>query len=176
MTKRRVVVTGLGIVSPVGNDIATAWRRVVDGQSGIGPITHFDTSAFATKIAGEVRDFDPTRWIAPKDVKKMDPFIHYGIAAGMEAFKDSGLAVDEGNQGRVGAAVGAGIGGIGGIEKTTESFLAGGPRKISPFFVPSTIINMAPGHLSIMLGLKGPTVSAVSACTTATHNIGLAAR
>ena len=176
MSKRRVVVTGLGIVSPVGNDIATAWKRVVEGQSGIGPITHFDTANFATKIAGEVRDFDPARWIAPKEVKKMDPFIHYGIAAGMEAFKDSGLEVTDANRSRVGAAIGAGIGGIGGIEKTTEAYMAGGPRKISPFFVPSTIINMAPGHLSIMLGLKGPTVSAVSACTTATHNIGLAAR
>jgi 3-oxoacyl-[acyl-carrier-protein] synthase II len=176
MSKRRVVVTGLGIISPVGNDISTAWKNVVEGNSGIGPITHFDASAFATRIAGEVRDFDPTKWIAPKDVKKMDPFIHYAIAAGTDAFKDSGLVITEENADRIGAAVGAGIGGIGGIEKTTEAYLAGGPRKISPFFVPSTIINMAPGHLSIMLGLKGPTVSAVSACTTATHNIGLAAR
>jgi 3-oxoacyl-[acyl-carrier-protein] synthase II len=176
MSKRRVVVTGLGIVSPVGNDIPSAWKHVVEGISGIGPITHFDASAFGTRIAGEVRDFDPTRWIAPKEVKKMDPFIHYGVAAALDAFKDSGLAIDDANRGRVGAAIGAGIGGIGGIEKTTEAFLHGGPRKISPFFVPSTIINMAPGHVSIMLGLKGPTVSAVSACTTATHNIGLAAR
>src|SRR5262245_9289788 len=110
MSKRRVVVTGLGIVSPGGHDIATAWTHVVEGQSGIGPITHFDTANFATRIAGEVRDFDPTKWIAPKDVKKMDPFIHYGIAAGMEAFKDSGLEVTEANRGRVGAAIGAGIG------------------------------------------------------------------
>jgi 3-oxoacyl-[acyl-carrier-protein] synthase II len=176
MNKRRVVVTGLGIVSPVGNDIGTAWQNVVGGRSGIGPITRFDASAFATRIAGEVRDFDPTQWIAPKDVKKMDPFIHYGLAASLQAVKDAGLEVTDANAPRVGAALGAGIGGIGGIEKTTESYLTGGPRKISPFFVPSTIINMLPGNLAIMLGMKGPNVSAVSACTTATHNIGLAMR
>jgi 3-oxoacyl-[acyl-carrier-protein] synthase II len=176
MNKRRVVVTGLGIVSPVGNDIATAWKNVVGGHSGIGPITRFDASAFATRIAGEVKDFDPTQWIAPKDVKKMDPFIHYGLAASLQAVKDAGIEVMDANAPRIGAALGAGIGGIGGIEKTTESYLNGGPRKISPFFVPSTIINMLPGNLAIMLGLKGPNVSAVSACTTATHNIGLAMR
>jgi len=176
MSKRRVVVTGLGIVSPVGNDISTAWKNVVDGQSGIGPITRFDASAFATRIAGEVRDFDPAQWIAPKDVKKMDPFIHYGLAASLQAVKDSGIEVTDANAPRIGAALGAGIGGIGGIEKTTETYLNGGPRKISPFFVPSTIINMLPGNLAIMLGIKGPNVSAVSACTTATHNIGLAMR
>ena len=176
MSKRRVVVTGLGIISPVGNDIATAWKNVVEGRSGIGPITHFDVSAFATRIAGEVRDFDPTRWIAPKDVKKMDPFIQYGLAASLEAVKDAGLEVTEANADRCGAALGAGIGGLGGIEKTTEAYLNGGPRKISPFFVPSTIINMLPGNLAIMLGMKGPNLSAVSACTTATHNIGLAMR
>jgi 3-oxoacyl-[acyl-carrier-protein] synthase II len=176
MSKRRVVVTGLGIISPVGNDIATAWNNVVEGRSGIGPITHFDVSAFATRIAGEVRDFDPTRWIAPKDVKKMDAFIQYGLAASLDAVKDAGLAITEANADRCGAALGAGIGGLGGIEKTTEAYLNGGPRKISPFFVPSTIINMLPGHLAIMLGMKGPNLSAVSACTTATHNIGLAMR
>ncbi|HET7842727.1 MAG TPA: beta-ketoacyl-ACP synthase II [Xanthomonadales bacterium] len=176
MNKRRVVVTGLGIVSPVGNDIATAWKNVAGGHSGIGPITRFDASAFATRIAGEVKDFDPTQWIAPKDVKKMDTFIHYGLAASLQAVKDAGIEVTEANAPRIGAALGAGIGGIGGIEKTTEAYLNGGPRKISPFFVPSTIINMLPGHLAIMLGLKGPNVSAVSACTTATHNIGLAMR
>ena len=176
MSKRRVVVTGLGIISPVGNDIATAWKNVVEGRSGIGPITHFDVSAFATRIAGEVRDFDPTRWIAPKDVKKMDPFIQYGLAASLEAVKDAGLEITEANADRCGAALGAGIGGLGGIEKTTEAYLNGGPRKISPFFVPSTIINMLPGNLAIMLGMKGPNLSAVSACTTATHNIGLAMR
>ncbi|MFN7552759.1 MAG: beta-ketoacyl-ACP synthase II [Pseudomonadota bacterium] len=176
MSKRRVMVTGMGIVSPVGNDLATAWRQVVDGVSGVGPITRFDASAFETRIAGEVRGFDPAQWIAPKDVKKMDPFIHYGIAASLQAHRDAGLVVDESNAGRIGAALGAGIGGIGGIEKTTETYLARGPGKISPFFVPSTIINMLPGNLAIMLGLKGPNLSAVSACTTATHNIGLAMR
>ena len=176
MSKRRVVVTGMGIVSPVGNDLATAWKHVVEGVSGIGPITRFDATAFDTKIAGEVRGFDAAQWIAPKDVKKMDPFIHYGIAASLQAHRDAGIEVTEANAGRIGAALGAGIGGIGGIEKTTETFLSRGPGKISPFFVPSTIINMLPGNLAIMLGLKGPNLSAVSACTTATHNIGLAMR
>jgi 3-oxoacyl-[acyl-carrier-protein] synthase II len=176
MSKRRVVVTGLGIVSPVGNDIATAWKNVVEGVSGIGPITRFDAGAFDTRIAGEVRDFDPAQWVAPKDVKKMDPFIHYGIAASVQAHRDSGIEVTDANAERIGAALGAGIGGIGGIEKTTETFLNRGPGKISPFFVPSTIINMLPGNLAIMLGIKGPNLSAVSACTTATHNIGLAMR
>jgi 3-oxoacyl-[acyl-carrier-protein] synthase II len=176
MSKRRVVITGLGIVSPVGNDIPSAWKNVVDGVSGIGPITRFDASGFATRIAGEVRNFEPTQWIAPKEVKKMDPFIHYGIAASLQAVKDAGLEVSEADAPRIGAALGAGIGGIGGIEKTTEAYLQGGPRKISPFFVPSTIINMLPGNLAIMLGMKGPNLSAVSACTTATHNIGLAMR
>ncbi len=176
MSKRRVVVTGMGIVSPVGNDLATAWKHVVEGVSGIGPITRFDATAFDTKIAGEVRGFDAAQWIAPKDVKKMDPFIHYGIAASLQAHRDAGMEVTEANAGRIGAALGAGIGGIGGIEKTTETYLSRGPGKISPFFVPSTIINMLPGNLAIMLGLKGPNLSAVSACTTATHNIGLAMR
>ena len=176
MSKRRVVVTGLGIVSPVGNDVATAWKNVVEGTSGIGLITHFDTSAFGTKIAGEVRDLDPTQFVAPKDVKKMDPFIHYGIAASMQAVKDAGLPTDQPLGPRAGVAIGSGIGGIGGIEKTTEAYLNGGPRKISPFFVPSTIVNMVAGHVSIMLGARGPNVSAVSACATATHNIGLAMR
>jgi 3-oxoacyl-[acyl-carrier-protein] synthase II len=176
MSKRRVVVTGLGIVSPVGNDIGTAWRNVVEGRSGIGPITRFDAAAFDTRIAGEVRDFDAAQWVAAKDVKKMDPFIHYGIAASLQAQRDAGLEVTEANAGRIGAALGAGIGGIGGIEKTTETFLNRGPGKISPFFVPSTIINMLPGNLAIMAGIKGPNLSAVSACTTATHNIGLAMR
>jgi 3-oxoacyl-[acyl-carrier-protein] synthase II len=176
MSKRRVVVTGLGIVSPVGNDITSAWRNVVEGVSGIGPITRFDAAAFDTRIAGEVRDFDAAQWVAPKDVKKMDPFIHYGIAASIQAHRDAGIEVTQANADRIGAALGAGIGGIGGIEKTTETFLNRGPGKISPFFVPSTIINMLPGNLAIMLGIKGPNLSAVSACTTATHNIGLAMR
>ncbi len=176
MSKRRVVITGLGILSPVGNDIATAWKNIVEGRSGIGPITHFDASAYATRIAGEVRDFDPTRWIAPKDVKKMDAFIHYGVAASIEAIKDAGLEVTEANAERIGVSVGAGIGGITTIEKTAQILAEGGPRKISPFFVPSTIINMISGNVSIMTGIKGPNLATVTACTTATHNIGLAAR
>ena len=176
MSKRRVVITGLGILSPVGNDLVTAWNNVVSGVSGIGPITHFDAAGYSTRIAGEVRGFDPTRWIAPKDVKKMDPFIHYGIAASLEAIKDAGLEVTEANAERIGVSVGAGIGGITTIERTSQQLAEGGPRKISPFFVPSTIINMISGHLSIMTGIKGPNLATVTACTTATHNIGLAAR
>jgi 3-oxoacyl-[acyl-carrier-protein] synthase II len=176
MNKRRVVVTGLGLVSPVGNDVATAWKHVVDGVSGIGPITHFDASAFPTRIAGEVRDFDPTQYIVPKDIKKMDTFIHYGIAAGTQALRDSGLEITAANASRIGAAVGAGIGGIASIERTSIAYHEGGPRKISPFFVPGSIVNMVSGHLSIMYGLKGPNIACVTACTTATHNIGLAMR
>lgn len=173
---RRVAVTGLGIISPVGNDIATAWRNVVEGNSGIDVLPHFQNTEFAVKFGGLVRDFDPTRWIAPKDVKKMDPFIHYGIAATAEALADSGLELDKLDRERIGVAVGAGIGGIGGIEKTTQALLEGGPRKISPFFVPSTIINMAAGQIAISFGLKGPNIAVVTACTTGTHNIGIAAR
>ena len=176
MSKRRVVVTGLGIISPVGNDVATAWANITAGKSGIGPITHFDASTFPTRIAGEIRDFDPTQYIAAKDVKKMDPFIHYGIAASIQALADSGLKPHEHDEERIGVAVGAGIGGIGTIEKTAITYHEGGQRKISPFFVPSSIVNMASGNLSIMLGLKGPNIACVTACTTATHNIGLAMR
>jgi len=176
MSKRRVVVTGMGIVSPVGNDVATAWKNVVAGASGIGPITHFDASAFPTRIAGEVKDFDPAQFIPAKDIKKMDTFIHYGVAAGAEALRDSGLEVNEANAARIGAAVGAGIGGIASIERTSIAYHEGGPRKISPFFVPGSIINMVSGNLSIMYGLKGPNIACVTACTTATHNIGLAMR
>ncbi len=176
MSKRRVVITGLGIVSPVGNDVATAWKNIVEGKSGIGPVTHFDASTFPTKIAGEVRDFDPAQYVAPKDVKKMDPFIHYGIAASVQALADSGLKPHEHDEERIGVAVGAGIGGIATIEKTSITYHEGGQRKISPFFVPSSIINMAAGDLSIMLGLKGPNIACVTACTTGTHNIGLAMR
>jgi 3-oxoacyl-[acyl-carrier-protein] synthase II len=174
--KRRVVVTGLGIVSPVGNDVPTAWANILAGKSGIGPITNFDASTFPTKIAGEVRDFDPAKFVAPKDVKKMDPFIHYGIAASVQALADAGLHPHEHDEERIGVAVGAGIGGIHTIEKTSITYHEHGQRKISPFFVPSSIINMASGNLSIMLGLKGPNIACVTACTTATHNIGLAMR
>ncbi|HVV96622.1 MAG TPA: beta-ketoacyl-ACP synthase II [Rhodanobacteraceae bacterium] len=176
MSKRRVVVTGLGIVSPVGNDVATAWANIREGKSGIGPITHFDASTFPTRIAGEVRDFDPTAYVAAKDVKKMDPFIHYGIAASIQALADAGLHPHEHDEERIGVAVGAGIGGIATIEKTAITYHEAGQRKISPFFVPSSIVNMASGNLSIMLGLKGPNIACVTACTTATHNIGLAMR
>jgi len=170
------VVTGLGIVSPVGNDLATAWGNVREGRSGIGPVTHFDASTFPTRIAGEVRDFDPAQYVPAKDVKKMDPFIHYAIAASVQALADAGMHPHEHDEERIGCAVGAGIGGISTIEKTSITYHEHGQRKISPFFVPSAIINMASGDLSIMLGLKGPNIACVTACTTATHNIGLAMR
>ncbi|HEY0229904.1 MAG TPA: beta-ketoacyl-ACP synthase II [Dokdonella sp.] len=176
MSKRRVVVTGLGIISPVGNDVSTAWANILAGRSGIGQITHFDASTFPTRIAGEVRDFDPASYVAAKDVKKMDPFIHYGIAASIQALEDAGLKPHEHDEERIGVAVGAGIGGIATIEKTAITYHEHGQRKISPFFVPSSIINMASGNLSIMLGLKGPNIACVTACTTSTHNIGLAMR
>ena len=176
MSKRRVVVTGLGIVSPLGNDLASSWDGIVNGRSGIGPITHFDPSAFPTRIAGEVKGFDPATWIAPKDIKKMDPFVHYGVAASLMAIADSGIAIEGEAAERIGVAIGAGIGGLHGIEETTLKYAAGGPRKVSPFYVPSTIINMIAGQVSIMTGAKGPNIAAVTACTTATHNIGLAMR
>src|SRR5690606_16671602 len=176
MSRRRVVVTGLGIVSPVGNDIATAWDAITNGRSGIGPITHFDASTYPTRIAGQVRDFDPAAWVPAKDVKKMDPFIHYGIAAAQMAMQDAGLEIGEGNATRTGVLIGSGIGGIAGIEKTTIALHEGGVRKISPFYVPSTIINMVSGQLCIMKGIKGPNFSAVSACATSNHSIGMAMR
>ncbi len=176
MTKRRVVVTGMGIVSPVGNTLQSAWQNIVNGVSGIAPITHFDTEGFAAKIAGEIKDFDVKEYVSGKDAKKMDPFIHYAMAAGTQAMEDSGLEVTEANAERIGVYVGAGIGGILGIQNTTETWLEKGPRRISPFFIPSTIINMASGHLSIKYGLKGPNLAMVSACSSATHSIGMAYR
>jgi len=177
LSKRRVVVTGLGIISPVGNTVETAWSAVVDGRSGIGPITHFDVTQFTTRFAGSIRDFDASAYMSPKEVRKTDPFIHYGIAACVQGLKDSGLEVTEQNAARIGVAVGAGIGGLGTIERNHAQYLElGSPRKISPFFVPGSIINMISGYASIQLGLKGPNIAVVSACTTATHNIGLAAR
>ena len=174
---RRVVVTGLGIVSPVGSDIPTAWDNVVNGRSGIGPITHFDCSAFATRFAGQVQGFDVAQWVAPKDSRRMDPFIHYGIAAGTQAVRDAGLdPVPDALKTRFGVMMAAGIGGISTIEQTTLTWHNHGPRRISPFFVPGTIINMVAGHLGINLGLRGPNLSIVTACTTGTHNIGVAAR
>lgn len=176
MSHRRVVITGLGILSPLGNDLEHNWAAIKAGRSGIGPITHFDASAFATQIAGEVRGFDPTSFITPKDVKKMDPFVHYGVAAGLMAIQDAGLVIEGEAAERIGVAIGAGIGGLSGIEDTTLKLANGGPRKISPFYIPSTIVNMVSGQLSIMTGAKGPNIAAVTACTTATHNIGLAYR
>jgi len=153
-----------------------AWKNVVAGNSGIGPISHFDASAFPTRIAGEVKGFDPAAYVAPKDIKKMDTFIHYGIAAGAGALKDSGIEITDANATRIGIAVGAGIGGIASIERTAIAYHEGGPRKISPFFVPGSIINMISGHLSIKYGLKGPNLAIVTACTTGLHCIGQAAR
>lgn len=173
---RRVVVTGLGLVSPLGNDVASSWDGIVNGRSGIGPITHFDASAFTTRIAGEVRGFDASRWISPKDAKKMEEFIHYGVAASMMALEDAGVTIDESNAERVGALIGSGIGGLLGIEQQTVKYHEGGPRKISPFYVPSTIINMLPGQVSLLTGAKGPNFSAVSACATSNHSIGMAMR
>jgi 3-oxoacyl-[acyl-carrier-protein] synthase II len=176
MSQRRVVVTGMGMISPLGNDLASSWDGIVNGKSGLGPISSFDASLFTTRIAGEIRNFDPTLFMSPKDVKKMDAFIHYGIAASLMAMEDSGLVVTEENAERIGAIIGAGIGGILGIEEQTAKYLEGGPRKISPFYIPSTIINMLPGQLSIMKGIKGPSFSAVSACATSNHSIGMAMR
>jgi len=173
---RRVVVTGLGLVSPLGNDLASSWDGIVNGRSGIGPITHFDASNFVTRIAGEIRDFDVTKWVPAKDAKKMDSFIHYGVGASLMAIEDAGLEINDGNAERIGALIGSGIGGILGIEEQTAKYLEGGPRKISPFYVPSTIINMLPGQVSLLTGIKGPNFSAVSACATSNHSIGMAMR
>ena len=173
---RRVVITGLGTVSPLGLDVKTTWDAILAGKSGIGPITHFDVSDYNTRFGGSVWDFDITNYIPKKDAKKMDPFIHYGIAAGIEAVEDSGLEVNDENADRIGVAIGAGIGGVGGIEAGYGAYLKGGPRKISPFFVPSNIINMISGNLSIKYGMKGPNIALVTACTTGTHSIGEAAR
>lgn len=176
MSKRRVVVTGLGMVSPVGLSVQESWGNILAGRSGIAPITHFDVSAFPTRFGGSVKNFDPTLYMPAKDVKKMDPFIHYGIAAAKEAVADAGLVVTDANADRIGVAIGSGIGGLPGIEKGHSAYLDGGPRKISPFFVPSNIINMISGHVSIMYGMKGPNIAIVTACSTGSHNIGEAGR
>ncbi|BEV08223.1 beta-ketoacyl-ACP synthase II [Methylophilus sp. DW102] len=176
MTKRRVVVTGLGVVSPVGIGTQTAWNNLVAGQSGITRITKFDPTPFASQIAGEVKGFNAEDFIPAKDARRMDTFIQYGLAAGLEAFRDSGLEVTDANAERIGVTIGSGIGGLGLIESTNDSYDEGGPRKISPFFIPGTIINMISGNLSIMLGLKGPNIAVVTACTTGTHSIGEATR
>jgi 3-oxoacyl-[acyl-carrier-protein] synthase II len=166
----------MGMVSPVGLSVKESWENILAGKSGIAPITNFDTTGFSTTFGGSVKNFDVTAYISAKDAKKMDPFIHYGVAASMEAIKDSGLEVTAENAERIGVAVGSGIGGLPGIEKGHEAYSNGGPRKISPFFVPSNIINMISGHVSIMYGLKGPNIALVTACATGTHSIGDAAR
>ncbi len=176
MSRRRVVITGLGIVSPVGNDLSSAWSNLVAGKSGIDRITRFDASAFAAQIAGEVRGFDVTEYLPAKEARHFDTFIHYGIAAGVQALKDSGLTVDAANAERIGCVVSSGIGGLPMIEENHDDYVKRGPRRISPFFVPGSIINMVSGQLSIMLGLKGPSFAVVSACTTGTHSIGEAGR
>jgi len=170
------VVTGLGIVSPVGNNVDEAWGNLVAGHSGIARITRFDASAFSVQIAGEVKNFDLGKYLAPKDARRMDTFIHYGLAAAIDAFKDSGLEVTDANRERIGVNIGSGIGGLPMIEATHKNYLENGPRKISPFFIPGTIINMISGHLSIMYGLQGPNVAMVTACSTGTHSVGEAGR
>lgn len=176
MSKRRVVVTGLGLVSPVGIGIATAWDNLVQGVSGVGPITRFDPAAIATRIAAEVKGFDATQWMTPKEARRCDTFIHFGIAATKLALDDAGLAIDESNAERAGVIVGSGIGGLPMIEENILEMGAKGPRRISPFFVPGSIINMVAGIISIQCGAKGPNVSMVSACTTSSHCIGEAGR
>ena len=177
MSKRRVVVTGLGIVSPVGSQVAEAWDNVVHGRSFIGPITRFDTSAYPTRFAGDVRGFVVDDYLAPKDARRMDSFVQYGFAASTQALRDCGLTVTEENAPRIGVAMGAGIGGLDTIQVNHDKLLeAKGPRKVSPFFVPASIINMISGHVSISYGLKGPNLALVTACTTSTHSIGIAAR
>ncbi|MDN2480695.1 beta-ketoacyl-ACP synthase II [Vibrio agarivorans] len=176
MSKRRVVVTGMGMLSPVGNSVESSWKALLEGQSGIVNIEHFDTENFATRFAGLVKDFDCTEYMSKKDARKMDLFIQYGIAAGIQALDDSGLEVNEENAHRVGVAIGSGIGGLDLIETAHTALVEKGPRKVSPFFVPSTIVNMVAGNLSIMRGLRGPNIAIATACTTGLHNIGHAAR
>jgi 3-oxoacyl-[acyl-carrier-protein] synthase II len=173
---RRVVVTGLGIVSPVGIGIPQAWGNITAGKSGIGRITRFDPSTYASHIAGEVKDFEVGKWLNAKEARRFDAFIHYGLVAGIEAIKDAGLDMERENREMIGVCIGSGIGGLPLIEDTHNALIAGGPRKITPFFVPGSIINMISGQLSIMHGLQGPNISVVTACTTANHSIGEAGR
>ena len=177
MARRRVVITGLGLISPVGNSVEEGWQNIIAGVSGIAPVTRFDTSTFPVKFAGEVKNFDITQYISAKDARRMDKFIHYGLAAGMQAVRDAGLDKEgAADPERVGVAIGSGIGGLPLIEETKDEFIAGGVRKVSPFFVPGSIINMISGNLSIEYGFKGPNLAIVTACTTGTHSIGEAAR
>ena len=176
MTRRRVVITGLGILSPVGNAVEQAWQNIVAGRSGIDRVTRFDASSFPVQIAGEVKNFNVADYLPLKDARRMDTFIHYGMAAGIQAIKDAGLEAHPANAERIGVSIGSGIGGLPLIETTRDEFVASGVRKISPFFVPGSIINMVSGNLSIMYGYKGPNIALVSACSTGTHSIGDAAR
>ena len=176
MTRRRVVITGLGIISPVGNTVEQAWQNIVAGRSGIDRVTRFDVSSFPVQIAGEVKNFNVADYLPVKDARRMDTFIHYGMAAGIQAIKDAGLEAHPANAERIGVSIGSGIGGLPLIETTRDEFVASGVRKISPFFVPGSIINMVSGNLSIMYGYKGPNIALVSACSTGTHSIGDAAR
>ena len=177
MSKRRVVVTGMGMISPVGNTVESTWQALLAGQSGVELIEHFDTAPFATRFAAMVKNFDGENYnISRKDARKMDYFIQYGIAAGIQAMQDAGIEITEENAERIGCAIGSGIGGLGLIEENHSALINGGPRKISPFFVPSTIVNMISGHLSIIYGLKGPSITIATACSSGVHNIGHAAR
>ena len=176
MIGRRVVVTGLGMVSPVGHTVEETWDNILAGKSGAAPIETFDVSAYSTHFSASVRDFDISAYLAPKESRKMDVFVQYGMAAGIQAMVDSGLEVTEENAPRVGCSIGSGIGGIGQIEKNAEIVKTVGPRKISPFFVPGSIINMISGNLSVKYNLQGPNLAMVTACTSGTHNIGLGAR
>jgi len=176
LSRRRVVVTGLGIISPVGNGVPEAWKNIVAGTSGITRITRFDPSPFSSQIAGEVKGFDPAQHLSAKEARRFDTFIHYGLAAAIEAIKDAGLDFERERREQVGVCIGSGIGGLPLIEETHKAVLAGGPRKISPFFIPGSIINLIAGQLSIMYGLKGPNLALVTACTTANHCIGDAGR
>ncbi|MGQ0428603.1 MAG: beta-ketoacyl-ACP synthase II [Gammaproteobacteria bacterium] len=177
MNKRRVVVTGLGMVSPLGGTVADSWSAALAGRSGIGPITRFDVSAFPCTIAGSVRDFDAGKYMQPKEARRMDPFMQYGVAAGVQAIADSGLEITDANRARIGLVFGAGIGGLSTIEDNYSKYLeTRSPKKISPFYIPASITNMISGHLSIIYGITGPNLGVVTACTTSTHSIGIGMR
>lgn len=176
MNGRRVVVTGLGLVTSVGHDVDSTWAAILTGKSGAAPIDAFAVDAYTTRFSASVRDFDTDPYFPPKDARKIDTFVQYGMAAGIQAFADSGYEVTDGKAGRIGCAIGSGIGGIGQIEKNSEIVNSSGPRRISPFFVPGSIINMIGGNLSVRYGMRGPNIAIVTACTTGTHNIGVAAR
>lgn len=176
MTRRRVVVTGLGMLTPLGNNVESTWEGIIAGKSGISSVEHFDASAYGTRFAGLIKDFDVEPYMPAKDARRFDECVQYAMAAGLQAIRDSGLEVTDANAHRIGVATGSGIGGLTSIERNHEALLEGGPRKVSPFFVPGSIINMSAGMLAIRLGLKGPNIALVTACTTGTHSIGLAGR